>query len=75
MRFPPSRRPMNKLILTGYFFLLLALGLNYLVSHQIVPGTDLIDALNGLLFGICFASILLGVRRSSSCRSGASPTD
>ncbi len=73
MKFLPIRYRTNRLILTGYLFLALAGVFRYLVSHQIVPETNLTDAFQGLLYGICIASLLLGVRRLGSRCSEAPP--
>ena len=72
MAAPRSPRPLNNLTCIGFCLLAAASLLYYLVGHELVPRNDLTDLVGGLLYGMCFASLLLGVRRSSQQQSAGS---
>jgi hypothetical protein len=65
MNFPRFRRDPNNLIRNGMILLGVASIFSFLVSRQLVPETDFTDLVQGLLYGLCFGALLIGVWRRS----------
>ena len=59
------RRPINNLTRVGLVLLILGSTVHYLVAHRLWPQNDLIDLVEGLLYGLSIGSMSVGVRRSS----------
>ncbi|MFQ5718366.1 MAG: hypothetical protein ACE5IK_02345 [Acidobacteriota bacterium] len=76
MHSPRFQRPLNKLTRIGLWFLIVASVMNYLVARRLVPHNDVTDLMQGLLYGVCFAASVAGVRGGSrGCRPGPSEAE
>ena len=58
-------RKMDKLMMTGFVFLILANTSQLVFRHTPSLGEDLTDGVRGLLFGVAIASLLLAVWRNA----------
>lgn len=72
MNSPRFRRSMNPLMAIGFLLLIAASLLHFLVGRHLMPDNDLTDFLQGLLYGLCFASLLFGIRRNSRSKPDTS---
>ena len=58
----------DRLMMTGFMFLILANVAQLIFRHMPSLNEDLIDGLRGLLFGIAIANMLLGIWRTAHVR-------
>ena len=56
---------MNKPIRIGLIFLILASAARWFLRPSAALSEDLVDGLTGFLYGVCIATLLLGIWRAS----------
>jgi hypothetical protein len=63
--------PLHQLTRIGLLLLILANFAHYLFSRGVLPASQATDLVLGMLYGLCFGALLLGISRSSRGRPGS----